>query len=50
MALPEHCRISKNYGKIIQDSLKKQGLDSDRSRICLFDETLKQFAYKKFHS
>ncbi|MGT2625670.1 CYTH domain-containing protein [Streptococcus vicugnae] len=50
MALPEHCRISKNYGKIIQDSLKKQGLDSDRSRICLFDETLRQFAYKKFHS
>ncbi|WP_234792781.1 CYTH domain-containing protein [Streptococcus equinus] len=49
MALPEHCRISKNYGKIIQDSLKKQGLDSDRSRICLFDETLRQFAYKKFH-
>ncbi|WP_231997674.1 CYTH domain-containing protein [Streptococcus equinus] len=50
MALPEHYRISKNYGKIIQDSLKKQGLDSDRSRICLFDETLRQFAYKKFHS
>ncbi|WP_234794818.1 hypothetical protein [Streptococcus equinus] len=50
MALPEHCRISKNYGKIIQDSLKKQGLDSNRSRICLFDETLRQFAYKKFHS
>ena len=49
MALPEHCRISKNYGKIIQDSLKKQGMDSDRSRICLFDETLRQFAYKKFH-
>lgn len=49
MALPEHCRISKNYGKIIQDSLKKQGLDSDRSRICLFDETIRQFAYKKFH-
>ena len=49
MALPEHCRISKNYGKIIQDSLKKQGLDSDRSRICLFDETLRQFVYKKFH-
>lgn len=49
MALPEHCRISKNYGKIIQDSLNKQGLDSDRSRICLFDETLRQFAYKKFH-
>lgn len=35
---------------IIQDSLNKQGLDSDRSRICLFDETLRQFAYKKFHS
>lgn len=50
MALPEHYRISKNYGKIIQDSLKKQGLDSDRSRICLFDKTLRQFAYKKFHS
>ena len=49
MASPEHCRISKNYGKIIQDSLKKQGLDSDRSRIYLFDETLRQFAYKKFH-
>lgn len=49
MDLPEHCRISKNYGKIIQDSLKRQGLDSDRSRICLFDEPLRQFAYKKFH-
>ena len=49
MALPEHCRISKNYGKIIQDSLKKQGLDSDRSRICLFFFFFWQFAYKKFH-
>ncbi len=49
MALPEHYHISKNYGKIIQDSLKRQGLDSDRSRICLFDETLRQFAYEKFH-